>query len=115
MHWVLAHLIGDYLIQTDWMALNKKKSSFVCFVHVITYLIPFLFCGFTWWQLLLIGTEHFIQDRTNIVLWFMKVKGSKLFATGPMAPWSIVVTDNILHILWIAFVAWIPKAINIYM
>ena len=27
MHWLWAHLIGDYLFQNDWQALNKKKSS----------------------------------------------------------------------------------------
>lgn len=26
MHWIFAHLIGDYLIQNDWMALHKKKA-----------------------------------------------------------------------------------------
>jgi hypothetical protein len=25
--WILAHLIGDYLLQNDWMAENKKKRK----------------------------------------------------------------------------------------
>jgi len=105
MHWIYAHLIGDYLIQTDWMALGKKRSSWICAVHVLTYLIPFLFCGLEWWQLALIGVEHFAQDRTGFVVWLMKVKGSAAFATGPCSPWSIIVTDNVLHVLWMAAVA----------
>lgn len=105
MHWIYAHLIGDYLIQTDWMAIGKKKSSWICAVHVLTYLIPFLFCGLEWWQLALIGVGHFAQDRTGFVVWLMKVSGSAAFATGPCAPWSIIVTDNVLHILWMAAVA----------
>jgi hypothetical protein len=104
MHWIYAHLIGDYIIQNDWMALGKKNKSWICAVHVLAYLVPFLFCGFTWWQLLAIGVQHFVQDRTNIVVWLMKVKGSGGFISPPCGPWSIIVTDNIIHIL---FMAWI--------
>lgn len=104
MPWIFAHLIGDFLLQNDWMALNKKQSNFHCFAHVITYLLPFLFCNLTWWQLFLIGGQHYIQDRTSFIMWFMKFKGSEKFATGPCSPWSIILTDNIIHILWIAFV-----------
>ena len=109
MHWIYAHLIGDYILQNDWMAQNKKKSSLHCGVHVLVYMVPFLFCGFNWWQLLLIGAQHFAIDRTNFVTWFMDAKGSHIFATNVCFPWSIIVTDNILHILWIAAVAWAGK------
>lgn len=104
MHWIFAHLIGDYLLQTDWMAQNKKKSNLACFVHVITYLLPFLFCDLAIWQLLLIGLQHYFQDRTNFIVWFMKFKKSEGFTSHPMTPWSIIVTDNIVHILFIASV-----------
>lgn len=109
MHWIYAHLIGDYIIQNDFMALNKKKSDLHCSIHIITYMIPFLLCGLTWWQLLLIAIQHYIIDRTMFVEWFCKIKGSYKFLHGPLSPWSWVVTDNILHILWIAFIVWIPK------
>ena len=105
MHWIYAHLIGDYLIQTDWMALNKKKNSIICAIHILTYMIPFLFTGLKWWQLTAIAVEHFLQDRTSIITWIMKIKGSGKFATAPMAPWSIIITDNIFHILSIAWIA----------
>ena len=124
MHYIYAHLIGDFLIQNDWMAKGKKHSSIICLVHTLTYLIPFLFVAnpppaFSdigrglfgavffhpdWWQLALIGAQHFIQDRTNIVTTFMHAKGSTSFAQQPLAPWSIILTDNILHVL---FVAWV--------
>ena len=107
MNWVLAHFIGDYLIQNDWMALNKKKSSWHCMIHAVTYMIPFCFCGLEWWQFELIGFQHFLQDRFDFVVWFMKRKGSGGFASGPCSPWSIIVTDNVLHICWIAFVVWL--------
>jgi len=104
MHWIFAHLIGDYLFQTDWMANNKKKNTWACIIHVIIYMIPFLFCQLTPLQLTLIAIQHFLQDRTNFIKWFMKIKGSRKFSEPPFAPWSIYLTDNILHILWILFV-----------
>jgi hypothetical protein len=105
MHWIYAHLIGDYLIQTDWMAANKKASSTACMVHVATYMLPFLFTPLAWWQLALIAAQHFAQDRTQFVPWFMRVKGSSGFMQSPLSPWSIIVTDNILHVLFMAAVA----------
>jgi len=111
MHWIYAHLIGDYLIQWDDVAQNKKKSSWKCFLHVVTYMIPFLLCGLAWWQLLAIAVQHYIIDRTNFVSWFMDKKGSHIFATNVCFPWSQIVTDNILHILWMAFIVWLPQVI----
>lgn len=107
MHYVYAHLIGDYLLQNDWMANQKKKKIWPCLVHVIFYMLPFLLCQMQWWQLLAIGLQHYLQDRTNFVVWFMKIKGSKHFAEPPCAPWSIFLTDNIIHLLWIQIVIWL--------
>lgn len=105
MHWIFAHLIGDYLIQTDWMASKKKENSWVCLVHVLTYLVPFLLTPLNWWQLSLIGVQHFIQDRTTLVENFMIYTGKRQFTKAPNAPWSLILLDNILHILFIALVA----------
>lgn len=105
MHWLYAHLIGDYLIQNDWMAMNKKKSDWHCLVHAVTYMIPFLWCGMAVWQLFAVAAQHYVVDRYQIVPWLMRVKGSNGFATGPCFPWSQIVVDNVLHILWIAWVA----------
>ena len=106
MHWIFAHLIGDYLLQNDWMASNKSTHTFHALVHVIVYCLPFSFCHLTLLQILLIGSQHFLQDRTQFVLWVMKIKGSTQFATGQCSPWSLIITDNVLHVLWIAFVVW---------
>ena len=109
MHWIYAHLIGDYIIQNDWMAQNKKNSHLHCVVHIITYMIPFLLCNMVWWQLLLIAIQHYAIDKTKFVGWFMGIKGSSIFRDGPLSPWSWVVVDNVLHILWIAGVVWLGK------
>jgi hypothetical protein len=105
MNWIFAHLIGDYLFQNDWMATGKKRYSWVCAVHVLTYLIPFIFTPLVWWQIALIGVQHFAQDRWDFVPWLMRIKGSEAFSKPPCGPWSIILTDNIIHILFIAWMA----------
>lgn len=104
MHWAIAHLIGDYLLQNDWMAGGKKQKTWIAAVHVIAYMLPFLLVGLEWWQLGAIALQHFLQDRTGFVVWFMNKKGQANFAKPPMAPWSIIVVDNVLHVVWIAAV-----------
>ena len=106
MNYLIAHLVGDYLLQNDWMAQGKKTSSWICTVHVSLYMLPFMFLGLTWWQMLLIGTQHYFQDRFNSVQWYMRLIGQKEFARPPMAPWSVIVVDNAFHLLWISLVVW---------
>lgn len=36
---LLAHFIGDYALQNDYMALNKGKDNYVLFAHVATWTI----------------------------------------------------------------------------
>ena len=97
----MAHLIGDYLLQNDWMALNKKSSTFHCSVHIITYMIPFVFMPISLLGFILIAIQHFVVDRTNIIYNFMVWKGQDKFVEPPCFPWSIIVMDNISHIVWI--------------
>jgi hypothetical protein len=118
MHWLFAHFIGDYLFQTDYMAIGKKKSWLIAGLHVLTYMIPFLFIGsfitahevkimigqVVWWKLALIAIQHLLQDRSSFIVKMMQWKGSASFVQPPMGPWSVVLTDNLVHIMFIAFV-----------
>ncbi len=65
---LLCHLIPDYILQTDWMALNKSKKTFNCLVHVFIYTAFFLFLTTSLKALLFIGATHFIFDRWHIIL-----------------------------------------------
>ena len=102
--WIYAHLIGDYLLQNNWMALNKKKNSWICLVHILTYMIPFLFTSISPLGLLLIAVQHYIQDRTYMIAWFCRVTGK--FQPEISNFWGHVIVDNVVHILWMAAVAY---------
>jgi hypothetical protein len=102
----LGHLVGDYLLQNDWMALNKKSRVFPCLVHAALWTASVLFFS-GWppsvWLSLVLFVPHFLQDHTQVVKWWMtRVSGQTQFATGPCAPWSMIVVDNVFHLvaLW---------------
>lgn len=100
MNLLVGHLVGDFLIQNDWMAINKKKETLPCLVHVSLYTLSiWAFTQWPWWALLITFVCHFIQDRTPVINWFFKVTGKPEFGKPPMAPWSFIVVDNSFHLL----------------
>lgn len=76
---LILHGIGDYFVQTDWQALNKKKKGWLgfwaCLKHCILYSLPFLFIG-SWQAVLIILVTHFVIDRTNIVAYLLAMKNN---------------------------------------
>src|SRR5688572_5735261 len=98
--WILAHFIGDYLMQNDWMAIGKKKSNLICTVHVTLYILPFLFTEFSVLQLLLVYIQHWLQDRTIFVAWWCRTVGSfQNELKTPALPWGHFIVDNIFHVI----------------
>jgi hypothetical protein len=48
---------------------------------------------------------HYIQDRTYIIkFWMTRINRQPKFAEPPMAPWSMIVVDNVWHIVALWFV-----------
>jgi hypothetical protein len=69
---LLAHGIGDYILQSNWMATEKTKQSLAAAVHAITYSLPFLFFRPSWLALAIICSTHFVIDRwrlARVVIW----------------------------------------------
>lgn len=63
---LIAHLIGDYVLQSHWQATEKVKKSFACLVHVLLYGVPFYFIGASWTALFVIVSTHFLIDRFRL-------------------------------------------------
>ena len=94
---LLGHLAGDYLLQNDWMALNKKKQWLPCLVHCVLYtwcVMVFLkplsdtLSLWDWWCCSqLIFLSHIIIDRTSIVEhWFRFIGGRAFSRIGQQTP-----------------------------
>lgn len=77
---LLAHAIGDYILQSDWMATEKTKKSIAALAHVATYGLPFLFFRPSWTAYAVIVGTHFIIDRWRLarfVVWIKNFLGPR--------------------------------------
>lgn len=78
--WV--HFIADFLLQSDWMALNKSKSFTALYTHSFVYSLPFIFivyfCNmhglYAFVFILAIFLSHFLVDgiSSKITSWLYK-------------------------------------------
>ena len=74
---LIAHAVGDYVLQSDWMASEKTKKTAACVAHVATYWLPFTWFVYwdhaSWRAMAFIVVTHFIIDRWRLaryVCWF---------------------------------------------
>lgn len=59
---VFCHLVGDYVLQSDFIAKTKGENWYHLFVHCTLYCLPFyVVFGFTW-QLIAIFVTHIFID-----------------------------------------------------
>ena len=96
---LLAHLVGDYLLQTDSLCITKRERRFRCgflYVHaaIIAVLSLIAFWDFSFWLwALVIGVAHLIIDGIKAC-----VRKDSMW---------LFISDQILHIVIIAVVAFI--------
>ncbi len=112
---LLAHAVGDYILQSDWMVKEKTRRNSAALVHVFFYTLPFLFLTQNPQTLLIIAGTHFLIDRWRMARFLIWAKnrpwpGSKPWAeckkTGfpPQTPdylssWLLILVDNIMHVI----------------
>ncbi len=77
---LLGHLVGDFLLQNKWMAVNKSASNFKCFVHVTLYTLSvMLFTVFDWRWAVVIFVPHYLIDRYSLAdKWLDLINGRSL-------------------------------------
>lgn len=111
---LIAHAIGDYVLQSDWMAQQKTKRHFAAFAHAVTYSVPFLFLAPSLVAWCVIVASHAAIDRYRLaryVVWAKNWLGpnrpwSECQGTGYpesrppwMAVWLMIIADNVIHVL----------------
>lgn len=100
---LLGHLVGDFLFQTQWMALNKQKRWLPLGVHCIVYTAivavfsySFLDEPLSVWGLLLIFISHVILDQGRFVgFWYRRIT----MCTHEKSGWLKIVHDQVFHLL----------------
>ena len=75
---LVAHAVGDYIIQSDWMADNKTKLSVAAAIHAVTYTLPFLLLTLSLPALAVICGTHFLIDRYRLARWVVWLKNGPL-------------------------------------
>lgn len=130
---LLCHLIGDYLLQSDWMAQKKTSSWWPAACHGIAYTVPFLAWMVLFWpphppswaSLAAIAATHALIDRYRLaryVVWLKErlsprrwwVRWVYCRKTGYDEPgrpeylttWLAIIADNTLHAVVNGIVLW---------
>lgn len=111
---LLAHLLGDYVVQTDHMANRKTVAHGPAVAHALAYTLPFLTLTRRWQPLAVIAGTHFVIDRWRLakhVVWAKNQVGPEEYrpahtATGYsedtpdwLAVWLLIAADNTIHMV----------------
>jgi len=113
---LVAHAVGDYLLQSDWMAINKTHRTMPAALHALVYTVPFLALTRSPSALLVVCLSHFVIDRWRLaryVSWLANWLApgphpawTEYRATGHaadrpewLAQWLLIIADNTLHVL----------------
>lgn len=103
----VGHLVGDFLLQTSWMADNKRGEWFPLLVHCFIYTVTVaLFAlpagGLSVIAIVILFIAHVLFDKSNFVfLWL------KYVSRSPDNTWLKIVQDQVWHIVILAVLAFI--------
>jgi hypothetical protein len=109
---LLAHLVGDYILQTDKMARLKTGSWLWAIMHGLTYSLPFMLFGPSLAALAVIAGSHIIIDRFRLARFVVEFKnrltdwnGDFRTPTGYaedsppwLSFWLLIIADNTIHL-----------------
>lgn len=94
---LVAHAVGDYILQSHWMATEKIKRHSAAAVHAVTYTLPFLLITQSPLALLAILVPHFFIDRYRLARYVVWLKN------GPFEQrevGTIVLSGLLFHTVW---------------
>ena len=112
---ILAHLVGDYLLQTHHQAVEKVKHWPPAIAHGLTYTLPYVLVTQSPAALAVICGTHIVIDRFRLaryVVWLKNLPAPKAYRaplssptgypedTPPwLAVWLLILADNTMHLL----------------
>lgn len=115
MDYLIGHLVGDYLFQTDWQAANKlyvrgkmMRTFGVALYHGTLWMaavgLMALVAGkpWPWWALVTMALAHGVQDWARTAPRLMTWRKQFVFFKENLPQayvWATIVVDNTLHLL----------------
>lgn len=71
---LMAHMIGDYVLQTDFLAKTKGENWWHMIAHCITYTLPFAILISPDWKIFFLFASHMVIDtlkaRAKVIDYF---------------------------------------------
>jgi hypothetical protein len=109
---LVAHVVGDWLLQTEWQALNKASNWRALLTHLLVYHVVVLIAlgiklGFgqplIYPVVVVLAVCHGILDRSGFIKWLMRT----LRITVRRAPerWLSIAVDQSVHFVLLAAAA----------
>lgn len=107
---LLLHLLGDYFLQNDWMALNKSKYNllgwYTCLLHCWLYAFPFGMYYQSWSIFTLVFATHFLIDKFGLAVYVTRLMnwnwdgylGFDEDRPKFITVWIHIIRDNSMHI-----------------
>ncbi len=108
----ICHCFGDFLLQTEYEAINKKdgrRLNRALMTHCLKYtacFVPVVLCyRLHWWWLATIFVGHTVIDCSGFVRWWRRRVCRNSPASIQETPWLTIVHDQIWHLSMLAAVA----------
>ena len=110
---LVAHLFGDWILQTDWQARNKGDRWIALLAHVVIYhavilVVMLYFLGSrpgVYVAVLLLALTHILLDRKHTTLWLMQTFHRSNGAVPER--WLMIAFDQAVHIVLLGIVAFV--------
>jgi hypothetical protein len=106
---VIAHVVGDWLLQTEWQALNKASNwramaAHVAVYHAIVLIALILRLGWADVRVYLVvaglALTHAWLDRDLRTIWIMKKL--RIIETRTPERWLTIAVDQAIHLVLLA-------------
>jgi hypothetical protein len=103
---LIAHLIGDWLLQNEWIAQRKHHLTHpAAWLHGLVHL-ALLGLALGWPAGLTLGALHILVDTGGPLSWWQRV--FKKTNDGPIALHVAIWSDQVIHVLCIGL--WLALA-----
>jgi hypothetical protein len=109
---LVAHLVGDWLLQTEWQAVNKTKNYRALLSHIGVYsviMLGVLILDFGFQNIYvyimvgMLALSHALLDRRWPVIRLMEA--FRLIVKREPERWLVMAIDQVLHIALLAIAA----------
>ena len=125
---LLGHLVGDYLLQTNGMAVAKKNKGIegfmACLIHCLLYTLAIcVFIGlWSWLGIVAVFASHWVVDRYTWLSWLHKrfygrmladscldgtVISPELIQNISIGAFVYIVMDNTIHLVLVYLIYWL--------